>query len=224
MEEQNNTKSISIEQTKQRYDLHSMKYKIICVSGKIGVGKDFIATNVIKSYLEKKGCRILILALADHFKIEAVAKEGLPYKDVFFEKTKESRKILQKKGTEEGRAVFGDSIWINHLLTTMRLHHERSGIDVFIVTDCRFKNEVFHFKESGALVIRINAPIRNHNRLSKESNGDPEIYNSIKNHVSETDLDDYDGFDFIYENDDNYFEEIQSKQNVIFHKRLLQFY
>jgi hypothetical protein len=180
-----------------------MSFKILCISGKLGVGKDYIAENIILPFLTQKGHKVMLVALADHFKIETISKDKVPYSDVFYKKTPISRKLLQHRGTEEGRNVYGENIWIDTLLTWMRLHSERSKIDYYIILDCRFKNEIFNFEKLGSKSLRILAPTRNEKKLREESNGDENVYLSIKNHPSETDLDDYTEFDFIYNNDNN---------------------
>jgi hypothetical protein len=166
----------------------------------MGVGKDYIANKIILVAKENH-IPILTLALADHFKFEACAKDKLPYESVFHHKTPESRQILQKRGTEEGRNVFGEDIWIQTLLVCMRTHYERSLINTFIILDCRFINEIESFRKYGAKVLRIEAPIRNEKKLREESRGDELTYQKIKSHISECELDTYHNFDYVYNND-----------------------
>jgi hypothetical protein len=84
----------------------------------------------------------------------------------------------------------------------MKVYQSR-GIDHFIVTDVRFSNEVEYIKRSGGVLIYINAPQRNYNRLSRESHGDPNIIAKLANHISECDLDKlpHNYFDAIISND-----------------------
>ena len=86
------------------------------------------------------------MAFADHFKIDAINKQNLQYDKVFGEKDNETRKQLQYMGTENGRDKYGQDIWINTLDTWMKLYHER-GIERFIITDLRFKNEYEYLKK-----------------------------------------------------------------------------
>jgi hypothetical protein len=48
--------------------------------------------------------------------------------------------ILQKAGTEAGRMVFGDTIWL-HIMNQALNAFKRDGYKGVIVTDCRFPNE-----------------------------------------------------------------------------------
>ena len=178
-------------------------------SGKMGTGKNYIAEKLFKAMLPSKNT--VILALADHFKVECCAKDGINYNRVFGDKDGESRKLLQKRGTEEGRAVYGEDIWTRTLETWIRRHHE-TGVERVIITDLRFPNEVEWVKKLGGMTFRINATDRNRSRLQQEaermgaeSNDSISLedrVNMIANHSSEVALDNRDGmFDFLIDND-----------------------
>ncbi|MEX0597151.1 MAG: HAD family hydrolase [Candidatus Paceibacterota bacterium] len=181
-------------------------------SGKMGTGKNYIAEKLFKAMLPSKNT--VILALADHFKVECCAKDGVAYHRVFGEKDGESRKLLQKRGTEEGRAVYGEDIWTKTLETWIRRHHE-TGVERVIITDLRFPNEVEWIKKLGGMTFRINALDRNKTRLYQEAErmgvemgvGVESIsledrVNKIANHSSEIALDGHDDmFDFLIDND-----------------------
>ena len=85
------------------------------------------------------------------------------------------RELLQRLGTETGR-VLDPNIWIKSTFNYMRNEYG------YIITDVRFKNEAEACKEKGATLIRIN----------REA---PDM-----DHVSEHDLDDYDKFDYVIDN------------------------
>ena len=168
--------------------------KIYIFTGKIGTGKDYLC-EALKKMLPQDA-RLLHIALADHFKIDAITKDKVPYEKVYGNKDAKSRDMLQKRGTEEGRMKYGDDIWINTVDVWLKIHEER-GVEYAFITDARFPNEVDHFQnkyKSKCIVIRINAPERNLKKLEQE--GDK----NLKTHVSETALDDYE-FDLIINND-----------------------
>ena len=175
-------------------------------SGKMGTGKNYISEKLFKAMLPVKNT--LVLALADHFKVECCAKDGIEYERVFVQKDGESRKLLQKRGTEEGRAIYGEDIWTRTLETWIRRHHE-TGVERIIITDLRFRNEVEWVKSLGGMTFRITAPQRNQTRLREEAElmtsqegTIEEKMNIIANHPSETDLDGLDDeFDFNINND-----------------------
>ncbi len=165
----------------------------IAVSGKMGTGKDYIITNIIKPFIEnelKKKC--LIMSFADMIKINLMVHHNKSLEELYqtkcLNKTPEIRQLLQEEGTEKGRNVYGEDIWIKYLYNFGLLHLSR-GIDFILISDLRFKNEYYFLKNLGAIIFRIDAPNRNEIRLRKESSNEEE-YIKIKNHLSETDLDD----------------------------------
>lgn len=165
-----------------------MKIQVIGLSGKAGTGKDWIFEN----YLRPAGYHRW--ALADHFKIWAVGRGLATYQEVFHTKPPHVRKALQQIGTEEGRLVYGENVWLD--TTWAWMHHLSSmwGIDKFCVTDARFPNEVEYIQSHGGKVLRINAPIR-----AAQS----DLTEEAKAHISETALDNYplEKFDGIIQND-----------------------
>jgi deoxyadenosine/deoxycytidine kinase len=164
---------------------------IYAFSGKIGVGKDYCA-NYLRNKL--KLTNYAWICFADPIKMEVICKDKINYNDVYVKKTTESRILLQKRGTEEGRNIYGFDIWVNYLKTLIKIYKER-GVENFIITDVRFMNEYLALLELNAYIIRINAPIRNHKKICLEIgkdldiDNDDEDYNKIKYHLSETNLD-----------------------------------
>ena len=173
--------------------------EVIALTGGCKTGKDYIA-NLLLSLLPSKNT--LIIAFADHFKVDSITKNNLNYDKVFGEKDEETRKKLQLIGTENGRDKFGQDIWINIIFTWMKVYNER-GIKRFIITDLRFKNELEFVKNLNGKVIKVNAPLRQKNNLKNQSL-------SILNHRSETELLNY-NFDNIINNDynDNILKDLQ---------------
>lgn len=167
-----------------------MNIEVWGFSGKAGSGKNYVSEKLFLPLLTEKST--LFMAFADHFKIEAIVKDKLDYDKVFGQKDEKTRVVLQKRGTEEGRDVFGPDIWINILEQWMKLYASR-GIERFIITDVRFPNEVEFIKKKGGKVIRIESPNRVRNRRYWEKIKDE--------HISEKALDDYKNFDYIIHND-----------------------
>ena len=141
--------------------------ELIGLLGHQGVGKNYIAENILNEILPKKNT--LIMAFADHFKVDCVTKKNVSYDKVFKEKDKESRRLLQIVGTEEGRNIYGDNIWINTLETWLNIYKSR-GVKRFIISDVRFQNEVDWIKKMGGYVIKVNASDRHKNKVCQESN------------------------------------------------------
>lgn len=89
------------------------------------------------------------------------------------------RHILQVMGTDIFRSIYGD-VWVDACLKNV----EDDGTELAIVTDCRFPNEVEGIQKAGGKVVRfLRAPF---------AEGDQ--------HKSETALDDYEGFDHVFDN------------------------
>jgi hypothetical protein len=84
------------------------------------------------------------------------------------------RRLLQVFGTEVGRKLIADDIWVTSTLSQL----DPDG--KYVITDCRFPNEAAAIKELGGTMIRI---IRHG-------------YQPVNAHVSETSLDDY-PFDYV---------------------------
>lgn len=172
-------------------------FRVIGLSGKAGVGKDFVA-----KWIHSKIDNSMIVAFADQLKVNTLIQHSLLYEDVFEKKSKEVRKLLQQTGTEQGRNIHGQDIWLRYMETWMKLHHERMGITTFIITDCRFQNEVEFVKQfENSTSIRIIAPKRNEQRLMEEKSNED---SSILLHSSECSLDDKeDLFDYCLYNNPN---------------------
>lgn len=173
-----------------------MKNKIIVgVSGHIGSGKTTFC-NLLMKELETYGKVVInhrFLNFADKLKQICYLLTG------YYGYTQEEKQIylpeydftvgtaLQLIGTNAMRDNFHKDVWVKSTMAEI----QRDEINnVFIIGDCRFPNEAELIKQSGGILIRIN--------------GDPADVrkNSTRdlNHASETSLDNFDGFHYIYEN------------------------
>jgi hypothetical protein len=185
--------------------------EVIGLLGHQGVGKNYIAEKVLAKVLEDQNT--VVIALADHFKIDSICKHNLEYNKVFGQKDFQTRKKLQKLGTEEGRDKYGSDIWINILYTWMKLLYSR-GTKTFIIPDLRFQNEVDWCKNIGGIVIKINASQRFNLRVEQESLNNPEKKKSILEHPSERGIDKIQNYDYEVNND---FEvDVESQIKKIF--------
>lgn len=106
-------------------------------------------------------------ALIDQFGWEA-AKDNIA----------EVRELLQRTGTEAGRGVIGENVWIDATLRRLR-----SGIPA-VITDVRFPSDADAVRRLGGVVVRVNRP----------------GVGPKNSHASETALDGY-AFDWWIEND-----------------------
>lgn len=98
-------------------------------------------------------------------------------------------KTLQYVGTNVFREKIDANFWIN--VWTNKF--EKCKTNGVIVTDARFKNEANLLKKLGFELWKVQCPIEERKKRIKTVRDE--------NHISETDLDDYDGFDVILQND-----------------------
>lgn len=96
----------------------------------------------------------------------------------------EVRRLLQALGTEAGRALFGESFWIDRTFAQIAEFHSHGMFPPrpVVITDVRFKNEADAVRAAGGLIVRL---VR------------PDVVSS-DTHPSETDLDRYDYDEIIY--------------------------
>jgi ABC-type dipeptide/oligopeptide/nickel transport system ATPase component len=109
------------------------KIKIVGIHGKAGSGKDFIADSIYSDYFR--------ISFADHFKCDIVGKGIYTYDQVYITKEPEVRHGIQRIGTEEGRDVYGENVWIHCIEAWVRTFYEKNKITKFIMADVRFDNE-----------------------------------------------------------------------------------
>jgi len=181
-------------------------------SGKLGSGKDYIA-KLFRLLMPKKNT--VRIAFADHFKVECCARnhDVLTYDRVFNKKDDESRKKLQEYGTK-GREENGEDYWVNVVKLWTKVH-EMGNVERIIITDVRYKNEAEWLKSVGGILFRVDAPKRNKTQLERECGGDLEKLKSIATHPSEVDLDDYEYFDYIINNDADQLTVTNQVRNIV---------
>lgn len=161
---------------------------IIGISGKIGSGKDTLANFIIKNnttYHKK--------AYAEKLKLITSILTGVALEDVY---TQEGKNVYmpnwgmtvgefqQKLGTEGMRKGVHEDGWV------ISLFSDYNFIYNWVITDVRFLNEAEAIKKHKGILIRII--------------GDPAKIreNSTRDllHSSETSLDNYNEWDYIYNN------------------------
>lgn len=156
--------------------------KVIGLAGPSGVGKSTIAALYFRplGYFD--------VALADAIKIRAVATGVASFEEVFTSaKSPRVRTWLQEEGTDRGRKAFGDDVWVRSLFTNLRRMESEWGLDQFVITDVRFRNEIEYIHNAGGLVLRVEAP-------SRQSNN--QMTHTQRLHTSEHGLDECGAADF----------------------------
>jgi len=132
---------------------------LIGVSGRKRHGKDTFAARLVEHHGFTR------VAFADPMRemaltLDPIISEGWRLSELVeafgWEEAKanpEVRRTLQRLGTEAGRGVLGESIWVD---TAMRHARHLGGHIVF--TDCRFPNEAQAVRAAGGLVVRVSRP------------------------------------------------------------------
>jgi len=181
--------------------------KIIGISGKIGSGKDTFAEILAK----KLNSKVERHAMADKLrlitetitgvKMTITHEKGQPFCNEIRNYTQEQKniflpqynktvgEILQLLGTELFRFKFDEDIWVKSLFDEELNGKLNNGI-IIIIPDVRFINEANYILEHGGIMIRLE--------------GDPMCVreNSTRNlnHISEIELDNYQKFNKIINN------------------------
>jgi len=140
--------------------------KLIGVSGFATSGKDSIAKYLIREHEYNR------VAFADPVRDMLYALNPIvptPYTDGSYSRVKdvvdsvgwddakvhcpEIRELLQRLGTDAGRKVLGENIWVDAAFVTADKSYK-----VVVFPDCRFENECQAIHERGGTVIRVTRP------------------------------------------------------------------
>lgn len=163
---------------------------VIGVSGTKRSGKNTFA-DYIKQHLEDKGMSVKIGSWADLLKKSAYESLGVAkgaseehkfyseWANSFKEKFKlqivneqdivlreiSGREFLQQYGTEGHREIFGENFWVDQFWAS----NDFSGVDVLIISDCRYNNEAENVLNRNGVIIKIDNPVTDNNSDSHAS-------------------------------------------------------
>lgn len=151
---------------------------LLGLSGRKFAGKDTFARLLIEEG-ERRGIRVVRAAFVDKLKVSAARSLGFRGNDqecvTLMDNFKESgrvtvaysdgddpawfsgRRYLQWVGTEAHRDVFGPDFWVDALLPLVPGVWEArfEGVDLVVVSDCRFANEAERVRSLGGKILRI---------------------------------------------------------------------
>lgn len=168
---------------------------ILGLSGYAQVGKDTIGAALVKNYGFTRfafadALKEVVYRLNPFVQWEILEDSAGPYteharvQDVvdlhgweMAKRIPEVRRLLQIMGTECGRQVLGDNIWVDTVLNQI-------GNRDAVITDCRFPNEAQAVKDRGGFIVRVVRP----------------GVDAVNAHPSETSLDHW-NFDAVIGND-----------------------
>lgn len=135
-------------------------------AGKAHSGKDFSADHIIQEYPNLKIAKV---AFADA--VRDMVRPIFDVDDIYRRGSKEDpidgfgvslREILQSLGTDWGRNMVSEDIWVKVL--DKRISERYSDFDIVIVSDIRFDNERDYIINNGGKVISITGAKDKHNK------------------------------------------------------------
>lgn len=156
--------------------------RIVCLCAKAQHGKDF-AASILKEKLEQQGKKVLIIHFADYLKF--ISREYFGWDG---NKDEKGRTILQQIGTEKIRTRDPD-FHVGILTRFIKVFAE--DYDYFLISDCRFSNEIEYPRDKKLNVISLHIE-----RLNFENSLTPEQ----RQHRSEIALDNF-KFDYYLESE-----------------------
>ena len=152
--------------------------KVILISGKAGSGKDEVA-KLLKMYLGNT----VITKLAKYIKLFATEMTDWDGKE-----DDKPRTFLQEMG--DNLRLLDKNFLTKRMVEDLKLYEK--FYDYVIISDVRLVNEIEYIKANylNVVTIRVNAKESTRKLTEKE-----------KEHITETELDNYNNFDYVIEND-----------------------
>lgn len=152
--------------------------KVILISGKAGSGKDEVA-KLLKMYLGNT----VITKLAKYIKLFAIEMTDWDGKE-----DDKPRTFLQEMG--DNLRLLDKNFLTKRMIEDFKLYEK--FYDYVIISDVRLVNEIEYIKANylNVVTIRVNAKESTRKLTEKE-----------KEHITETELDNYNNFDYVIEND-----------------------
>jgi hypothetical protein len=156
--------------------------KVIGVLGKAGHGKDTVS-RLICDELQSTGNLAIKMAFADPLKVMLYAEDpSLDFETLWDTKPAPVRRLLQVRGTEQGRDVFGQNMWIRAVEAQLTVLRRELPIDTVVFSDIRFENEATFALSFPSKVIRVVSDrdtIANYADHRSENSISPEFLASI---------------------------------------------
>jgi ABC-type dipeptide/oligopeptide/nickel transport system ATPase subunit len=136
---------------------------ILGLSGRQGSGKDTAAQHLVAKHNWRRiafadAMRVSLYRLNPYLETVEMRLQDALFAfenwDILKRELPEVRRLLQTFGTEVGRDVFGESIWIDIAMRAVDSAPESN----WVITDVRFENEVQAIRQRGGHLIYIRRP------------------------------------------------------------------
>ena len=162
--------------------------QLIGIYGYARSGKDTIGAHLVKNFgftryafadpLKRACCEMFGITM-DHFNDPELKEKEIPFWGF------SPRYMAQRLGTEGGRELFRDDIWIKRAEMEWINYQNAVNGTGMVITDMRFENEINWVKSQGGYLIKVTRP---------------GVEGAVGTHASETYFDD-NMFDCIIYND-----------------------
>lgn len=136
--------------------------KILGIGGRARSGKNTTGEIISEEFGDQYHC--LVTAFANPVKRAAQQMFGLTEEETWNDDLKDTvhwywgitmREMFQKVGTEGGRDIFGDNLWVDRLkleIDQFEYQNKTDKEELIVITDVRFINEIQMIKEYGYLI------------------------------------------------------------------------
>lgn len=134
---------------------------LIGLCGAAGAGKGSVAKRLVEEY------GFLEMAFADPLYAAVSVITGLPVSDLKDRTIKEKplatcggkspRQMLQLIGTEFGRQMIHEDIWVMRTMLAV-VQASKTGLHGVVITDVRFDNEAVAIREEGGVIFEVVRP------------------------------------------------------------------
>lgn len=169
--------------------------KIFIISGKAESGKDEIGKVIEKFYANKK-CKKLSYA----YYLKQYVKDISGWDG---SENNKPRDLLQSMGIDFLKKEIDEQFLIRRICEDIKVYSY--FYDILIITDARLPEEVEIPKKifSNIITIRVNRLMKNH------------LTESQRRHITEIGLDNYNYFDYVIENYENYDKLIDEVEKIL---------
>ena len=169
--------------------------KIFIISGKAESGKDLVSDIICNLYKDKKCKKLAYAYYLKNYVKDITGWDG--------NEDNKPRDFLQTFGIDFIKNKINNDLLIRRMCEDIQIYSH--FYDVLIITDARLIDEIEIIKNiySNSLSIRIVSNVEN-NLTDKQ-----------KSHITETDLDNYNKFDYTIENNGIYDKLVNDIQNII---------
>ena len=133
------------------------------------------------------------------------------------------RLLMQLLGTECGRDIIHPNIWVNALMSEYKTYKETKDFinttlkdneyPNWVISDCRFPNELEAVKSRGSISIRVERNVLNETAYEKS-------YRITHEHESETALDNAE-FDYTIDNNGSIEELIEKVKKTLIKEKII---